>query len=84
MSAGSSLTRPTSGLSMRPAMCSGFHRDSVYKNLERYGNTSAGSIPIALDEVQVEGRLYRGDQLLLSGFGVGLSTRELLSGGGDG
>ena len=31
----------------------GFHRDSVYKNLERYGNTSAGSIPIALDEVQV-------------------------------
>ena len=27
----------------------GFHRDSVYKNLERYGNTSAGSIPIALD-----------------------------------
>ena len=29
----------------------GFHRDSVYKNLERYGNTSAGSIPIALDEV---------------------------------
>ena len=29
----------------------GFHRDAVFKNLERYGNTSAGSIPIALDEL---------------------------------
>ena len=29
----------------------GFHRDAVFKNLEKYGNTSAGSIPIALDEL---------------------------------
>ena len=34
----------------------GFHRDSVYKNLERFGNTSAGSIPIALDELYREAR----------------------------
>ena len=51
----------------------GFHRDSVYKNLERYGNTCAGSIPIALDEVQAAGRVYRGDHLLISGFGSGLN-----------
>ena len=34
----------------------GFHRDAVFKNLERYGNTSAGSIPIALDELNAPGR----------------------------
>jgi 3-oxoacyl-[acyl-carrier-protein] synthase-3 len=51
----------------------GFHRDSVFKNLERYGNTSAGSIPIALDELNREGSLERGDLLLTSGFGAGLN-----------
>jgi len=42
-------------------------------NLDRYGNTSAGSIPLALDEVLACGRLRRGDAVLLSGFGAGLS-----------
>jgi 3-oxoacyl-[acyl-carrier-protein] synthase-3 len=51
----------------------GFHRDAVFKNLERYGNTSAGSIPIALDELMQEGMIERGDQLLISGFGAGLA-----------
>jgi 3-oxoacyl-[acyl-carrier-protein] synthase-3 len=51
----------------------GFHRDAVYKNLERYGNTSAGSIPIALDELYRERAIERGDLLLTSGFGAGLN-----------
>jgi 3-oxoacyl-[acyl-carrier-protein] synthase-3 len=51
----------------------GFHRDSVFKNLERYGNTSAGSIPIALDELNRQGRIERGNLLLTSGFGAGLN-----------
>jgi 3-oxoacyl-[acyl-carrier-protein] synthase-3 len=51
----------------------GFHRDAVFKNLERYGNTSGGSIPIALDEVLQEGQVDRGDLLLVSGFGAGLA-----------
>jgi 3-oxoacyl-[acyl-carrier-protein] synthase-3 len=51
----------------------GFHRDAVFKNLERYGNTSAGSIPIALDELYREGAVERGDLLLTSGFGAGLN-----------
>ncbi len=51
----------------------GFHRDAVFKNLERYGNTSAGSIPIALDELYREGGIDRGDLLLTSGFGAGLN-----------
>ena len=51
----------------------GFHRDSVYKNLERYGNTSAGSIPIALDELNGNGKVDDDDLLLVSGFGSGLN-----------
>ncbi len=56
----------------------GFHRDKVYKNLERYGNTSAGSIPIALDEVLALGNVYGGDNLLVSGFGSGLNWGTVL------
>ncbi len=51
----------------------GFHRDAVYKNLERYGNTSAGSIPLALDELYREHVIERGDLILTSGFGAGLN-----------
>jgi 3-oxoacyl-[acyl-carrier-protein] synthase-3 len=56
----------------------GFDRDSVYKNLERYGNTSAGSIPIALDEVHGSKRLHRGDHIIFSGFGSGLNWGTVL------
>lgn len=45
----------------------------VIVNLDRYGNTSAASIPLALDEVHRAGRLNRGDHVLLSGFGAGLA-----------
>jgi 3-oxoacyl-[acyl-carrier-protein] synthase-3 len=51
----------------------GFPRDRVFNNLHRYGNTSAGSVPIALDEALNEGRFSRGDHLLVSGFGAGLT-----------
>jgi len=42
-------------------------------NLERYGNTSAASVPIALDEAVAAGRLKRGDYILLVAFGAGLT-----------
>ncbi|HVK18650.1 MAG TPA: beta-ketoacyl-ACP synthase III [Fimbriiglobus sp.] len=48
-------------------------RSKVYNNLERYGNTSGGSIPIALDEAIEGGRLRDGQLLVLSGFGAGLA-----------
>ena len=38
----------------------GFDRDRVFKNLERYGNTSGGSIPIALDELRADGQIEPG------------------------
>ena len=42
-------------------------------NLQEYGNTSAASIPILLDEMNRRGELQRGDSLILSGFGAGLT-----------
>ncbi|HVS38661.1 MAG TPA: beta-ketoacyl-ACP synthase III [Gemmataceae bacterium] len=48
-------------------------RNKVYNNLDRYGNTSAGSVPLALDEAVAEGRLQPGQLAVLSGFGAGLA-----------
>lgn len=42
-------------------------------NMDQYGNTSAASIPILLDEMNRKGLLERGDKLILSGFGAGLT-----------
>lgn len=42
-------------------------------NLEKYGNTSAASIPIALNEAVLSGRVKPGDMMLLCGFGAGLA-----------
>lgn len=47
--------------------------EKLFVNLQKYGNTSGGSIPIALDEAFEAGRIHRGDTLLLSGFGAGLT-----------
>ncbi len=50
----------------------GIDRRKVFTNLDRYGNTSAASVPLALDEAFAEGRIHRGSRLILSGFGAGL------------
>lgn len=46
--------------------------DKIYKNIEKYGNTSAASVPIALDEANREGRLQPGDYVVMVAFGSGL------------
>ena len=48
-------------------------RAKMFNNLEKYGNTSAGSIPIALDEAKTAGRWNPGELAVLSGFGAGLA-----------
>jgi 3-oxoacyl-[acyl-carrier-protein] synthase-3 len=58
----------------------GLPAERVYSNVARYGNTMAGSIPLALDEAAAEGRIQRGDRILLSGFGAGLSWGSALVG----
>ncbi|NDJ87181.1 MAG: ketoacyl-ACP synthase III, partial [Chloroflexi bacterium] len=47
--------------------------ERFYSNVDRYGNTSAASIPIALCEAIAEGRLQQGDHLVMCGFGGGLA-----------
>lgn len=51
----------------------GIPAERVFVNIERYGNTSSASIPIALCEVLAAGRIATGDRLVLVGFGAGLS-----------
>jgi 3-oxoacyl-[acyl-carrier-protein] synthase-3 len=51
----------------------GLRDDQVYTNIQRYGNTTAASIPIALDEALCEGRLARGDLLIFTAFGSGFT-----------
>lgn len=47
--------------------------DKVYVNLDRYGNMSAASIPVALDEAYREGKIKKDDNVVLVGFGGGLT-----------
>ncbi len=48
--------------------------NKIYSNIETTGNTSAASVPMALDEVNRSGNLQKGDYVLLSAFGGGLSS----------
>ena len=48
-------------------------RDDVFINLDKYGNTSAAAVAIALDEANRQGRIEKGDKILLVAFGAGLT-----------
>lgn len=52
--------------------------EKVYVNLDRYGNMSAASIPVALDEAVKKGLIGRGDNIVLVGFGGGLTWGAIL------
>ena len=56
----------------------GIAMDKVYVNVERYGNTSAGSIPIALDEALRSGRIKDGQAVMFVGFGAGFTWGSLI------
>jgi 3-oxoacyl-[acyl-carrier-protein] synthase III len=51
----------------------GLRDDQVFSNIQKYGNTTAASIPIALDEALAAGRLKHGDLLVLTAFGSGFT-----------
>lgn len=56
----------------------------VVQNIERYGNTSVASIPLALDEVRQQGRLRPGSVVVLAAFGAGLTWGSVVIRWGDG
>jgi 3-oxoacyl-[acyl-carrier-protein] synthase III len=51
----------------------GLTMDKFYVNLQKYGNTSAASIPIALDEMLEKGLLNKGDKIIMVAFGAGFT-----------
>nr|QUE29503.1 FabH [Erythrotrichia foliiformis] len=51
----------------------GLSHSKLIKNLENYGNTSAASIPLALDECVLEGKIKKEDIIVLAGFGAGFT-----------
>jgi 3-oxoacyl-[acyl-carrier-protein] synthase-3 len=51
----------------------GAKEDQIFINVDKFGNTSAASVAIALDQVVEEGRIQRGDLILLVVFGAGLT-----------
>jgi len=52
--------------------------DRFVLNIERYGNTSSASIPIALDEALRDGRIDKGDTVLMCALGAGISWASAL------
>ena len=56
----------------------GLTDDQVYNNIQRYGNTTAASIPIALCEAWQEGRIKEGDLICLAAFGSGFTWASAL------
>ncbi|MFJ4190957.1 3-oxoacyl-ACP synthase III family protein [Kitasatospora sp. NPDC089509] len=56
----------------------GIPAQRLVTNLERYGNTASGSIPIALSEALDAGRIREGEKVLLAGFGAGMTWGSVL------
>jgi 3-oxoacyl-[acyl-carrier-protein] synthase-3 len=56
----------------------GVPQDRVVVNVDRYGNTSSGSIPLALADAEAEGRLGEGALVLMTGMGAGLTWGSAL------
>jgi 3-oxoacyl-[acyl-carrier-protein] synthase-3 len=56
----------------------GLGPDQVYNNIMRYGNTTAASIPIALSEALQEGKVKKGDKVMLAAFGSGFTWASAL------
>ncbi len=56
----------------------GMNKEAVIINIDRYGNTTAGTIPLAMQTATDEGRLKKGDLVLLASFGAGFTVGSTL------
>jgi 3-oxoacyl-[acyl-carrier-protein] synthase III len=56
----------------------GLPESKVVKNIHRYGNTTAATIPLALGTALDEGRLHKGDLVLMASVGAGFTVGSLL------
>ncbi len=56
----------------------GIPREKFYMNMDMYGNTSSASIPIALNELNEKGLIEKGDKIMLTGFGGGMTWATMI------
>ena len=56
----------------------GLSNDKVFNNIDKYGNTTAASIPLALSEAVEQGRIKKGDLLCMAAFGSGFTWASAL------
>ena len=56
----------------------GVSMDKMIVNIDRYGNTSAATVPIAFHEAIADGRIKRGDVVMFDAFGAGLTAGATL------
>ena len=56
----------------------GLSNDQVYNNIQKYGNTTAASIPIALSEAHQQGKIKEGDTVVLAAFGSGFTWGSVI------
>ena len=56
----------------------GISKEKVIINIDKYGNTTAGTIPIAINEAVEDGRIKNGDYILLASFGAGFTWGSIL------
>ena len=56
----------------------GLADDKVFSNIQRYGNTTAASVPLAFSEAVQEGKIKRGDLVCLAAFGSGFTWASAL------
>lgn len=56
----------------------GFSDEKVFNNIQKYGNTTAASIPIALSEAKAAGKIKQGDTVLMTAFGAGFTWGSVL------
>ena len=77
-STSTSRTRQTSGSSTTRSAKLGIPAEKTIVNVDRYGNTSSGSIPLALADARAEGRLQDGTLVLMTGMGAGLTWGSAL------
>ena len=72
------LVRVTGGVEEHAAGKLGIPLEKTVVNVDRYGNTSSGSIPLALTDARAEGRLRDGALILMTGMGAGLTWGSAL------
>jgi 3-oxoacyl-[acyl-carrier-protein] synthase-3 len=56
----------------------GFPNEKVIVTIDKFGNSSAASVPVALDKIYREGKIKKGDKILMVSFGAGMTSGGII------